>query len=267
MTSVAVGARRASGEAGPLAIVAAVAPPLWRDAEATTRGHVAQGSLSGLGVVETTGDAGRLAGKLLVESGASVVRLGPAFGGPAMADPTVAERRADRLVVRRGEGHRARRPVQRRRAGGLPTARHETNPPLLIPAPLCTGVIARAVPADHRAHVTTLTGSAAPAGRRSATEIEVPGSPSDLRRVPLIVGRHGTRAHAIPDPKDLVSSTKRVPAPRGSPSTHAGIATQVSSRICVFVRGTRADGVVKVAFGRSRRGAPDRLLARRSALG
>lgn len=92
MTSVAVGARRASGEAGLLAIVAAVAPPLWRDAEATTRGHVAQGSLSGLGVVETTGDAGRLAGKLLVESGASVVRLGPAFGGPAMADPTVAAR-------------------------------------------------------------------------------------------------------------------------------------------------------------------------------
>jgi hypothetical protein len=75
-----------------MAIVAAVAPPLWRDAEATTRGHVAQGSLIGLRVVEMTGDAGRLAGKLLVESGASVVRLGPAFGGPAMADPTVAAR-------------------------------------------------------------------------------------------------------------------------------------------------------------------------------
>ncbi len=51
-----------------------------------------RGPLDGLRVVEMTGDMGRLAGKMLAESGASVVRLGPAFGGPAMTDPTVAER-------------------------------------------------------------------------------------------------------------------------------------------------------------------------------
>ena len=39
-----------------------------------------------------TGDDARLAGKMLTEAGAAVVRLGPAFGGPAMADPAVAAR-------------------------------------------------------------------------------------------------------------------------------------------------------------------------------
>lgn len=53
---------------------------------------MATGPLSGLRVVEMTGDRARLAGKLLTEAGASVVRLGAAFGGPAMNDPTVAAR-------------------------------------------------------------------------------------------------------------------------------------------------------------------------------
>ncbi len=50
------------------------------------------GPLSGLRVIEMTGDDARLAGKMLTEAGAAVVRLGPAFGGPAMADPAVAAR-------------------------------------------------------------------------------------------------------------------------------------------------------------------------------
>ena len=50
------------------------------------------GPLRGLRVVEMTGDDARLAGKMLTEAGASVVRVGPAFGGPAMADPAVAAR-------------------------------------------------------------------------------------------------------------------------------------------------------------------------------
>lgn len=45
---------------------------------------MAEGPLSGLRVVEMTGDEGRLAGKVLAESGASVVRVGPAFAGPVM---------------------------------------------------------------------------------------------------------------------------------------------------------------------------------------
>ena len=53
---------------------------------------MASGPLSGLRVIEMTGDDARLAGKMLTEAGAAVVRLGPAFGGPAMADPTVAAR-------------------------------------------------------------------------------------------------------------------------------------------------------------------------------
>ena len=53
---------------------------------------MASGPLSGLRVIEMTGDDARLAGKMLTEAGAAVVRLGPAFGGPAMADPAVAAR-------------------------------------------------------------------------------------------------------------------------------------------------------------------------------
>ncbi len=53
---------------------------------------MASGPLSGLRVIEMTGDDARLAGKMLSEAGAAVVRLGPAFGGPAMADPAVAAR-------------------------------------------------------------------------------------------------------------------------------------------------------------------------------
>ncbi|HEU0042260.1 MAG TPA: CoA transferase, partial [Jiangellaceae bacterium] len=53
---------------------------------------MASGPLSGLRVIEMTGDDGRLAGKMLTEAGASVVRLGPAFAGPAMSDPAVAAR-------------------------------------------------------------------------------------------------------------------------------------------------------------------------------
>ena len=53
---------------------------------------MASGPLSGLRVVEMTGDHGRLAGKMLTEAGASVVRVGPAFAGPAMSDPAVAAR-------------------------------------------------------------------------------------------------------------------------------------------------------------------------------
>jgi crotonobetainyl-CoA:carnitine CoA-transferase CaiB-like acyl-CoA transferase len=53
---------------------------------------MASGPLSGLRVIEMTGDDARLAGKMLTEAGAAVVRLGPAFGGPAMADPVVAAR-------------------------------------------------------------------------------------------------------------------------------------------------------------------------------
>ena len=53
---------------------------------------MASGPLSGLRVVEMTGDHGRLAGKMLTEAGAAVVRLGPAFAGPAMSDPAVAAR-------------------------------------------------------------------------------------------------------------------------------------------------------------------------------
>jgi crotonobetainyl-CoA:carnitine CoA-transferase CaiB-like acyl-CoA transferase len=45
---------------------------------------MAVGPLHGLRVVEMTGDEGRLAGKLLAETGASVVRLGPACAGPPM---------------------------------------------------------------------------------------------------------------------------------------------------------------------------------------
>ena len=39
-----------------------------------------------------TGDAGRLAGKMLAEAGASVVRVGPAYAGPAMIDTAAASR-------------------------------------------------------------------------------------------------------------------------------------------------------------------------------
>lgn len=53
---------------------------------------MAEGPLRGLRVVEMTGDDGRLAGKLLAESGASVVRLGPAYSGPTMRDAAVAAR-------------------------------------------------------------------------------------------------------------------------------------------------------------------------------
>ncbi len=53
---------------------------------------MASGPLSGLRVVEMTGDEARLAGKMLAEAGASVVRVGPAFDGPAMTEPAAAAR-------------------------------------------------------------------------------------------------------------------------------------------------------------------------------
>ena len=42
------------------------------------------GPLAGLRVVELTDDTGRFGGKILAESGASVVRVGAAFSGPSM---------------------------------------------------------------------------------------------------------------------------------------------------------------------------------------
>jgi crotonobetainyl-CoA:carnitine CoA-transferase CaiB-like acyl-CoA transferase len=53
---------------------------------------MAEGPLSGLRVIELTDDTGRFAGKLLAESGASVVRLTEGFPGPAMADSGAAAR-------------------------------------------------------------------------------------------------------------------------------------------------------------------------------
>jgi crotonobetainyl-CoA:carnitine CoA-transferase CaiB-like acyl-CoA transferase len=55
-------------------------------------GSMTTGPLTGLRVVEMTGDHARLAGKMLIEAGASVVRVGPAFAGPAMHHPAVAAR-------------------------------------------------------------------------------------------------------------------------------------------------------------------------------
>ncbi len=50
------------------------------------------GPLAGLRVVEVSGELGRFAGKILAESGASVVRIGHASSGPAMADRALAAR-------------------------------------------------------------------------------------------------------------------------------------------------------------------------------
>ncbi len=49
-----------------------------------TGGTVPNGPLDGLRVVELTDETGRFAGKILAESGASVVRVGEGFSGPAM---------------------------------------------------------------------------------------------------------------------------------------------------------------------------------------
>jgi len=50
------------------------------------------GSLEGLRVVILTDETGRFAGKLLIESGASVAQLRPGFSGPAMTEPAAAAR-------------------------------------------------------------------------------------------------------------------------------------------------------------------------------
>ncbi len=50
------------------------------------------GPLSGLRVIEVSGELGRFAGKLLAESGASVARVGRPTSGPAMGDARLAAR-------------------------------------------------------------------------------------------------------------------------------------------------------------------------------
>ena len=51
---------------------------------------VVHGALSGLRVVDLTGDAGRFATKLLSELGADVVRVGAGSPGLPLADPAAA---------------------------------------------------------------------------------------------------------------------------------------------------------------------------------
>ncbi len=53
---------------------------------------MAEGPLSGLRVIELTDETGRFAGKVLSESGASVVRLTEGFSGPVMDDAGAAAR-------------------------------------------------------------------------------------------------------------------------------------------------------------------------------
>ena len=52
----------------------------------------AGGPLSGLRVIEVSGELGRFAGKILAESGASVARVGRPSSGPAMRDAALAAR-------------------------------------------------------------------------------------------------------------------------------------------------------------------------------
>ena len=51
---------------------------------------VVHGALSGLRVVDLTGDSGRFATKLLSELGADVVRVGAGSSGLPLADPAAA---------------------------------------------------------------------------------------------------------------------------------------------------------------------------------
>lgn len=53
---------------------------------------MANGPLAGLRVVEVADDTGRFSGKILAETGATVVRLGHGFAGPAMQPPGAASR-------------------------------------------------------------------------------------------------------------------------------------------------------------------------------
>ena len=81
------------------------------------------GPLAGLRVVELVDDTARFAGKVLAESGASVVRIGRPTSGPAMRAPERRRpRRAARLVVRRRQALARSRPRHGGRRRGLPPA-------------------------------------------------------------------------------------------------------------------------------------------------
>ena len=122
--------RRPSAEPGDFRECTPVAglAMMDRGSSRSAKGAVAMvstagGPLSGLRVIEVSGELGRFAGKILAESGASVARVGRPSSGPAMRDADARRaRRPARLVVRGRQARRRHRPRTAERRRRLPPA-------------------------------------------------------------------------------------------------------------------------------------------------